>query len=513
MKKITTILLVILAISNSAKAQSHGFSFEYFSSGKLYTIDLTTATKTIVGSSSSGIGAADFGANDVLYAINSETNQFYQVDTTNGAVTLIGSMMPPLNHLWTGMAYDEVSGIMYGYSAYSVAAGEGSLHTIDVSTGSYSLVGTQTTATSIACIAIDGTGQMYGMNIWGQGAIYSIDKATGSVAYIGDIGQGAAGMGHGMDWNKATQTMYLTTYNSFTFENTLRSVNLTTGATTQIGSPLGNWFGAFAVPGGIALNADFTSDVTEVCSASSVTFTDLSTSATSWSWIFEGGTPTTSTNQNPTIIYNTAGVFDVTLVVSNGTNTDTKYVGDMITVYESPFPMVIGESMVCEDYEYAYSTENNAGSAYAWEVQGGDITSGSGTNEVTVLWTTIGSGTVLVTETTAENCIGISDTLDVMVDECLSLNEVSRGEVMKIYPNPANDFVIVNLESETSGRLEIIITNLMGKAILKSGFDYMAGNNSFKMDVNEYKTGIYFVNVVTSDGSTQITKLIVGSDK
>ena len=53
----------------------------------------------------------------------------------------------------------------------------------------------------------------------------------------------------------------------------------------------------------------------------------------------------------------------------------------------------------------------------------------------------------------------------------------------------------------------------MGKAILKSGFDYMAGNNSFKMDVNEYKTGIYFVNVVTSNGSTQITKLIVGSDK
>jgi hypothetical protein len=42
--------------------------------------------------------------------------------------------------------------------------------------------------------------------------------------------------------------------------------------------------------------------------------------ATSWSWEFPGGTPSASNQQNPTIAYNSLGVFDVKLVVSDGVN-------------------------------------------------------------------------------------------------------------------------------------------------------------------------------------------------
>ncbi len=49
-----------------------------------------------------------------------------------------------------------------------------------------------------------------------------------------------------------------------------------------------------------------------------VRFTDLSTNfPTSWQWEFEGGDPATSTDQNPSVTYNTAGKFKVTLTVSN----------------------------------------------------------------------------------------------------------------------------------------------------------------------------------------------------
>ena len=49
-----------------------------------------------------------------------------------------------------------------------------------------------------------------------------------------------------------------------------------------------------------------------------VRFTDLSTSfPTSWKWEFEGGDPTTSTEQNPVVSYSGAGLFKVTLTVSN----------------------------------------------------------------------------------------------------------------------------------------------------------------------------------------------------
>ena len=379
MKKLTTLLLSITLLVAAANAQ-HGFTIEY-AGGAFHTIDLLTANKTLVGTTINNFGAADFGPNEVLYAINSISDEFYQIDTTNGALTLIGAIIPPVNHIWTGMAFDDVTGIMYGYSSYGIAAGECSLHIIDVTDGSYTLVGTQTTATSIGCIAIDGSGQMYGMNLQASAKIYAIDKTNNTLTLIGNTGQGAAGMGHGMDWSNSEQAMYLTTYNSMTFENTLRIVDLTNGSTTQVGGALGMWTGALAIPGSMALSADFTSDITDVCIPGTVNYTDLSGTATSWSWIFEGGTPASSTDQNPTVTYSTIGNFDVTLEVSDGISTITTTETDYINATDLPAQpdQPIGEVNVCGNEEYTYTT--NAvplTDTYLWEVlpaDAGTITS------------------------------------------------------------------------------------------------------------------------------------------
>ncbi|MCP4988905.1 MAG: PKD domain-containing protein [Colwellia sp.] len=59
----------------------------------------------------------------------------------------------------------------------------------------------------------------------------------------------------------------------------------------------------------------------------SVQFTDKSSrEPTSWSWSFPGGSPSTSTDQNPVVIYTDSGSHDVTLTVtnSNGTRTLTR---------------------------------------------------------------------------------------------------------------------------------------------------------------------------------------------
>ncbi len=61
-----------------------------------------------------------------------------------------------------------------------------------------------------------------------------------------------------------------------------------------------------------------------------VEYEDLSTgNPTSWLWTFEGGTPATSTEQNPTVKYETEGIYDVTLKVTTSASaekTETDYV-------------------------------------------------------------------------------------------------------------------------------------------------------------------------------------------
>ena len=88
------------------------------------------------------------------------------------------------------------------------------------------------------------------------------------------------------------------------------------------------------------LDADFSASNTTIGLGQSVTYTDLSTgNPTSWNWTFEGGTPSTYSGQTPTAIsYNTLGTYDVTLVVSDGTNTETELKSDYITV-NNPEPV------------------------------------------------------------------------------------------------------------------------------------------------------------------------------
>jgi len=79
--------------------------------------------------------------------------------------------------------------------------------------------------------------------------------------------------------------------------------------------------------------ANFTVSSTTICQGTQVNFTDQSSnSPTSWSWSFPGGSPGSSTAQNPTVTYNTAGTFNVTLTATNSGGSNTLTRTNFITV-------------------------------------------------------------------------------------------------------------------------------------------------------------------------------------
>ncbi|NUM30821.1 MAG: T9SS type A sorting domain-containing protein [Bacteroidetes bacterium] len=98
--------------------------------------------------------------------------------------------------------------------------------------------------------------------------------------------------------------------------------------------------------------ADFntSNNLVTVCQGGSITFKDYSYNATvtTYSWTFEGGTPSTSSAIAPQIVYNTPGTYKVSLTVSNSAGDNTKVVEKMITVLPSESTL---KSPIAEGFE------------------------------------------------------------------------------------------------------------------------------------------------------------------
>ncbi|HMG15844.1 MAG TPA: PKD domain-containing protein, partial [Saprospiraceae bacterium] len=120
-------------------------------------------------------------------------------------------------------------------------------------------------------------------------------------------------------------------------------------------------------------DVDFTSNKVEGCKPITVNFTDLSTnSPIAWSWSFPGGTPSTSTSKNPTIVYSTGGIFNVTLTATNssGSNTLTKY--SYITVKDKP---VVNFTYIKNQGEVQFTNTSTEGVNFAWNFGDGVLSS------------------------------------------------------------------------------------------------------------------------------------------
>lgn len=83
--------------------------------------------------------------------------------------------------------------------------------------------------------------------------------------------------------------------------------------------------------------ANFNANDPSVCPGTTVQFTDASINTpSSYEWLFPGGVPASSTNQNPVVQYPTSGSWDVTLIVETADGIDTLERPGYVTVYELP---------------------------------------------------------------------------------------------------------------------------------------------------------------------------------
>lgn len=264
---------------------------------------------------------------------------------------------------------------------------------------------------------------------------------------------------------------------------------------------------------GASVNANFTASVTSLCETSQVQFTDNSTGgASSWSWTFPGGSPAASTEQNPLVTYNTAGTYDVTLEVSNGTashsTTKPAYI-HVMTVPGQAGP-IAGDNIVgigeIETYNVPALDEC---SLYDWTLTPAEAgTMVINMNAVEITWSEYFTGYATLKVCGGNDCgMGAySEGFEVMVSDYTGINDVNASAI-QIYPNPNNGQFTLTLNSEGTSTYEVKFVNTLGLIIFNKMVE-VSGVYNENLNLNNLSEGVYYLSV-KNDKSFMIRKVVV----
>lgn len=193
--------------------------------------------------------------------------------------------------------------------------------------------------------------------------------------------------------------------------------------------------------------ADFQSSdaVNAVCQGDSLTFTDLSWNGnpTGWAWTFAGGTPGTSTDSMPVITYNTPGVYNVSLTVSNGSGSVNATKTSYITVYPNTATYAVPI--------YSEGFEGSAVPNVDWNVR--NATTGTNT------WTQ--TSTAAATGTKSVRIVNAS-TYDGNIDELIS----PSIDMTAIAGTPSLTYKVAHAQktSTSADKLQVYVSTTCGQS-------------------------------------------------
>ena len=84
------------------------------------------------------------------------------------------------------------------------------------------------------------------------------------------------------------------------------------------------------------------------------------------------------------------------------------------------------------------------------------------------------------------------------VSQVLGVETIPVNSSVNLYPSPSNGNVNINLEKIAAAKMEITVTNVVGKVIKQMTYDKSEGN-IFSLDLSNEATGNYIVKIVTAN--------------
>jgi PKD repeat protein len=231
------------------------------------------------------------------------------------------------------------------------------------------------------------------------------------------------------------------------------------------------------------------------CIPLSVDFFGSSTGgeATTYDWTFEGGEPSTSNEQNPTVTYSTVGQYTVSLTTSNGFGSNNIQLDNFITVLEAPTLTDIE----LESGDDQIFTSDAVGDilSYEWDFGNGETSTMA---EPTWLEYYTESGIYTVSLTVSNECgsVTVSEDFEIVVGSVINENWV---EQLSIYPNPNTGQFTIDLLGEAGPVISGRLINVVGQQVFDIQDSFHTGRWNYTFDLPQLSAGVYILEVATQE--------------
>jgi hypothetical protein len=164
--------------------------------------------------------------------------------------------------------------------------------------------------------------------------------------------------------------------------------------------------------------------------------------------------------------------------------------------------MISGKDTICQGtsgFIYSIPVIDDA-SGYSWTLpQGTSITAGSGTNSITVAFST-GAVSGLLTVAGVNDCgKGPAAAKNLVIHDCTGIQIISDLQDVSVFPNPAEDRLTIAFENGHRN-LQLSLTDMQGRILYRENPGDVQGGFTSRLDLTNYSRGLFFLKVIDSSG-------------
>jgi PKD repeat protein len=237
------------------------------------------------------------------------------------------------------------------------------------------------------------------------------------------------------------------------------------------------------------------------CAPLTVQFQDASVgSPTAWSWSFEGGTPPTSTAQNPMVTYAVAGSYQVILTATNVFGSNAVSQEGAVEVLEDPQALFTYDTL---DGTVNFANNSVGTTTYYWDF--GDGSPASTEVNPSHTYAQNGSYTVVLTAT---NACGVAKYTQEIIYITTGTGEADWVQSFRLYPNPNTGLFYIELNGLPQDEVELVLCNTLGQIIRMETVDFGSGQLRKELRYEDLASGYYML-AIRSDANILQARVIV----